>query len=246
MALIKCKECGADISEHAKKCPHCGVVITSANSQGQNKRSKSMWIWCVSAVIIISICVVFYLMQSPKTEKANNDNIHGTETANQAEVDAVSEEYVDINDFIERKPMSGSEDMKIPEFKDNIKNNLESMGYVITDTKRGTRDGEGEMDNYAIYTFEKKSPTNSQSWSRIVFDDGQCGGYTIYFCNNEQKDKFIESCKQLGYTQQMQEVGETILRIPQGENDYYDYYHENWNCIITLKNNSLTIHFGCV
>lgn len=246
MALIKCKECGADISEHAKRCPHCGAVITVAKSQVKNKRAKSMWIWCVTALIIILGCVIFSLMQSPKTKKSDNGNIQHTDTANQMEVDTESYQFVDINDFIERKPMSGSEDMKIPEFKDNIKNNLESMGYVITDTKRGARDGEGGMDNYAIYTFEKKNPNHSQFWSRIVFDDGQCGGYTIYFCNSEQKDKFIESCKQLGYTQQTQEEGETILRIPQGKNDYYDYYHENWNCIITLKNNSLTIHFGCV
>ncbi len=246
MALIKCKECGAEISEHAKKCPHCGLVITSAKSHVQNKRTKSKWIWCITALIIVLGCAVFYLMESAKTRKASNDNILGTETSNQAEVNTISEQYVDINDFIERKPSEGYDGLEIPEFKDNIKNNLESMGYVITDTKRGTRDGEGGMDNYAIYTFEKKSATNSQSWSRIVFDDGQCGGYTIYFCNNEQKDKFIESCKQLGYTQQTQEEGETILRIPQDENDYYDYYHENWNCIITLKNNSLTIHFGCV
>lgn len=75
MALIKCKECGADISEHAKKCSHCGVVITSANSHGQNKRSKSMWIWCVSAVIIVLGCVVFYLMQPTKTESTDIDNI---------------------------------------------------------------------------------------------------------------------------------------------------------------------------
>lgn len=24
MALIKCKECGKEMSDHAKQCPHCG------------------------------------------------------------------------------------------------------------------------------------------------------------------------------------------------------------------------------
>lgn len=27
MALIKCKECGKEVSEKAEKCPHCGVTI---------------------------------------------------------------------------------------------------------------------------------------------------------------------------------------------------------------------------
>lgn len=27
MALIKCKECGKEVSEKAEKCPHCGVVV---------------------------------------------------------------------------------------------------------------------------------------------------------------------------------------------------------------------------
>ena len=29
MALIKCKECGQKISNKAKKCPHCGEVIST-------------------------------------------------------------------------------------------------------------------------------------------------------------------------------------------------------------------------
>ena len=27
MALIKCKECGGEISSSAKNCPHCGIKI---------------------------------------------------------------------------------------------------------------------------------------------------------------------------------------------------------------------------
>lgn len=31
MALIKCPECGQDVSDKAEKCPHCGVSIVSMN-----------------------------------------------------------------------------------------------------------------------------------------------------------------------------------------------------------------------
>lgn len=29
MALIKCKECGQEVSDHAKACPHCGAKIAA-------------------------------------------------------------------------------------------------------------------------------------------------------------------------------------------------------------------------
>jgi len=86
MALIKCTECGAEISEHAKKCPHCGVVIAPTTSHGQNNRSKSIWIWSILSVIIILGCIVFYLMESPKTENTNNGNITTLANNNEAEL----------------------------------------------------------------------------------------------------------------------------------------------------------------
>ena len=35
MALIKCSECGKQISDKAKKCPHCG-----ANNKIQSRRKQ--------------------------------------------------------------------------------------------------------------------------------------------------------------------------------------------------------------
>ena len=33
MAMIKCKECGKEVSSKAEKCPHCGVVVKKAATQ---------------------------------------------------------------------------------------------------------------------------------------------------------------------------------------------------------------------
>lgn len=34
MALIKCKECGKEVSSEAEACPHCGAKIASESSMG--------------------------------------------------------------------------------------------------------------------------------------------------------------------------------------------------------------------
>lgn len=36
MALIKCPECGKEISEQATSCPNCGVTINQTQSTPQN------------------------------------------------------------------------------------------------------------------------------------------------------------------------------------------------------------------
>ena len=59
-------------------------------------------------------------------------------------------------------------------------------------------------------------------------------------------NKFLESCKRLGYTQNYTEGDTKYLRIPLENADSFDYYHENYNCIIELKDNSVTICFGCI
>ena len=33
MAMIKCRECGAEVSSEAKKCPHCGVDTPDKNKE---------------------------------------------------------------------------------------------------------------------------------------------------------------------------------------------------------------------
>ena len=37
MALIKCNECGKEMSDHAKQCPNCGCPITQAKEVNQEE-----------------------------------------------------------------------------------------------------------------------------------------------------------------------------------------------------------------
>lgn len=47
MALIKCKECGKEVSSKAKTCPNCGVEIAA-----KRKRKRS---WIILIILIITI-----------------------------------------------------------------------------------------------------------------------------------------------------------------------------------------------
>lgn len=55
MALIKCKECGKEISSTIKNCPHCGYRIESDSDQVFNKIGQ------ISKIIIISVFSMIFL-----------------------------------------------------------------------------------------------------------------------------------------------------------------------------------------
>lgn len=57
MALVKCKECGAQISQHAATCPSCGVKRKGA--------SGCLLIILLAIVILFFVFVVVPLMLSP-------------------------------------------------------------------------------------------------------------------------------------------------------------------------------------
>lgn len=54
MTLVKCKECGKEISKNAMKCPHCGAQLPTLT---QSQRV----VWAVVMFIIIFIPVMILL-----------------------------------------------------------------------------------------------------------------------------------------------------------------------------------------
>ena len=264
----KCPKCGADFTKNQDSVNN-DVLLESnpKDTPSKKEHSHKLWIWLVAVfaiiVVLLSTVYLYHKNEEPK-QNAELSQLHQLDSiaaakepvANSAlRQDSIERAdfvkgLVDINIFIERKPMEwGDGSYEVPYFKDHITKSLEELGYQKTDTKRGTREGEGgDYDNYAIQTYEKRfhNLDDTDLWSKIVFNDGECGGYTIYFCNKEQMNKFLESCKRLGYTQNYTEGDTKYLRIPLENADSFDYYHKNYNCIIELKDNSVTICFGCI
>ena len=78
MALIKCKECGHDISDKATTCPKCGCPIDNqsnglnVNIHKQNGSGRK-WIIAVLSIIVLiaAVAIAFYVFSS---ENSNNDS----------------------------------------------------------------------------------------------------------------------------------------------------------------------------
>ncbi len=61
MALIKCRECGKQISDKAKTCPHCGVK----NSSGMSTKKKNIIITCSLIVIVVVVAMILIFKKGP-------------------------------------------------------------------------------------------------------------------------------------------------------------------------------------
>ena len=54
MAMIKCKECGRDISDQAKACPHCGAPLAGSDT-GRSKKTRPWAYWALGVLAIMAI-----------------------------------------------------------------------------------------------------------------------------------------------------------------------------------------------
>lgn len=85
MAIIKCSECGSQVSTLAEKCPHCGCPVNSSNAEAtannssasasvptpsnSSKPKNRKLIWSIFAVIVAAIVgVALYFTSGPKED----------------------------------------------------------------------------------------------------------------------------------------------------------------------------------
>ena len=61
MALIKCPECGKEISNEAKACPHCGkpLAVKHNTAQGNNSDDSKVLFIIIGVILMI---VGFFLL----------------------------------------------------------------------------------------------------------------------------------------------------------------------------------------
>lgn len=70
MALIKCPECGKEISDTVKSCPHCGYKIKI--SKTKNSRMRIMYAIIVIILVIGIIVLTAYFVINNKKESIDN------------------------------------------------------------------------------------------------------------------------------------------------------------------------------
>lgn len=76
MALIKCPECGGQVSDAAKACPHCGYQLTDPQPQVQQtrevmRRSELSDPKLVAPVLVIGVIIIligaYLVLNAPTT-----------------------------------------------------------------------------------------------------------------------------------------------------------------------------------
>jgi len=80
MALIKCKECGKDVSDKAAACPHCGapVELPAAPAQpvpdaAQGTTKKKMNIWKIIVLVFVALMVIGFFAKKEEPQNTTSN-----------------------------------------------------------------------------------------------------------------------------------------------------------------------------
>ncbi|MGN1120571.1 MAG: zinc-ribbon domain-containing protein [Oscillospiraceae bacterium] len=94
MALIKCSECGKEISDKAVSCPHCGAPVGTSKASIKPQKKKGGKLKYI--LIIIFIVLAFSIFGGDKEQKADNEATSSqiVETPGQKEIIDVFEKIV--------------------------------------------------------------------------------------------------------------------------------------------------------
>lgn len=79
MALIKCSECGKEISSNAKNCPNCGNPVNKGEFHKELATAKKVAIFIIVLIILFIISIPIYKSYMRKvSEDVQKDIIQNT------------------------------------------------------------------------------------------------------------------------------------------------------------------------
>lgn len=91
MALIKCPECGNQVSDKAATCPHCGVAIAGQTPVLRRRNSRNVLIVAfVVSLVIVGVVAYFY------TNAQEHNELDAWENAMRSSDEAVLQNYLDM------------------------------------------------------------------------------------------------------------------------------------------------------
>lgn len=74
MALIKCPECGKQVSDAAKSCPECGYPIATDNSFSPTASNKPNYKLMIGAAVVIGIIITGIIIGVSSSNKDNHSS----------------------------------------------------------------------------------------------------------------------------------------------------------------------------
>lgn len=83
MSMIKCAECGKEISDKAPSCPNCGCPTSSQNSATSNTTNipkpkgaakNALIIGCIIGLVVIALMAIAFVVNHKKTASVNKES----------------------------------------------------------------------------------------------------------------------------------------------------------------------------
>lgn len=202
MSLVKCNECGKEISNKANSCPHCGCPLSSVpqktsslkKQQPQKKRSH-----IILFSVIILLCFIAYLTSylpgssyTPSTESAPQQKpsfvIEKPSYVTQQYIEGLKEEnYKDIDTILTKCEITDITEIR----RDTLLDNAHMSG------EKGYRISTENVDNIVLYLNKKNkvylikyADNNLYAHKKVV------SALTDYFITDEDKSDLMIQCKE--------------------------------------------------
>ena len=103
MALIRCKECGKEISENAKSCPNCGNPI---KTEEKKKTNKKMYVTISIVIILILFVAITYKFLGANNIINRNEVIKNeNEIVTEIKEEEITKDYIKdvmLNDDVDK------------------------------------------------------------------------------------------------------------------------------------------------
>ena len=175
MALIKCKECGKEISDKATTCPNCGCPVEldekvvqplqqpNLNTQAQQPVKRKKGHGCLITIIVfIAIMVVFSI--------AVSFGVKDVQKNPQKYDDSIAAKYIEVSDEEGSLIDAVLNDCGITEVTSFEHDELLDNAHVEGET--GYRLAMGSIDNIILYLFADKSVNQIRYADYDLYADG--------------------------------------------------------------------------
>jgi hypothetical protein len=176
MSLIKCKECGKEISDQALACPNCGCPVTKENINMQQpivKKKKSHGCLISFLIFIGFIAVLWTLLTSIVSDNSEN-NAKGSVLA--TTLNLTDDQEADILDVFDKCGIG--EISSIQKFQSGDGH----TSYYVTDD---------EVSQIVVWISDDKTVESIYFHDYDIYVDGEViAPITNYYVPSENKDEY--------------------------------------------------------
>jgi hypothetical protein len=211
MALIKCSNCGHEISDKASVCPKCGAKLS--NGIVQNKGRRPNWIFPLLFAVIILFAVAFLVIKGDvlkdkeekhqegiENEKSQNNNSQNLIRFSDVFVKLSNSEVTHINENLinqlKERGYSVAKDETKSEYNDVYEDNIEIRYVCLTFNMDFTVNSAGGTSNEEKIEWKKKGSPCSGIYLTMCEDNNQS---IIAFEKESDLNDFINDAKKAGF-----------------------------------------------